>query len=69
MRYIIKTHAPASLVKWIRDCQSDINFGYNLLRMDDAVSIFLLEKLCKEQYYLCGYTGIELIFEKLREFK
>lgn len=60
MRYIKKHNPPELLTEWIQKNKNDTNFGYDLLRKDKSTIDDLSERLLKEQYYLCAYTGISL---------
>lgn len=57
MRWIDKRRAPPLLTTWQRRNAADINFGYDLMRKDQAVRQQLAEKLLDEQGHICAYTG------------
>jgi uncharacterized protein (TIGR02646 family) len=58
MRWIQKTSEPRELTEWRSKYNTDINFGYELLRQDSLVVTALVAILLKEQGWLCAYTGI-----------
>lgn len=57
MRWIDKRGAPRLLTTWRLQNANDINFGYGLMRKDQAVRQELSEKLLAEQGNICAYTG------------
>jgi uncharacterized protein (TIGR02646 family) len=57
MRWIDKRRAPPLLTTWQLKNAADINFGYDLMRTDQAVRQQLAEKLLAEQGDICAYTG------------
>ncbi|MEM6867019.1 MAG: retron system putative HNH endonuclease [Cyanobacteria bacterium P01_C01_bin.121] len=58
MRWIQKKNEPHQLTEWRSRYNTDINFGYALLRQDSAVITALIATLLAEQGWLCAYTGI-----------
>lgn len=63
MRWIQKTSEPHQLTEWRSRNNTDLNFGYDLLRKDPKVVIALVDILLKEQGCICAYTGMRIGME------
>lgn len=61
MRWIEKKPAPHELTEWqARYRTIDPNFGYDLMRLDHAVTEAGTASLLQEQGLLCAYTGVRI---------
>ena len=64
MKWIQKKNEPQRLKEW-RSCNNtDINYGYDLLRQDREATEELTSLLVREQGWLCAYTGIGIDVDK-----
>lgn len=57
MRSIRKQPEPHELTEWRSRYNRDINFGYDLMRLDRTLTETVTQSLLREQGWLCAYTG------------
>ena len=60
MRWIRKPPEPRALTEWRALHNSDVNFGYALLRSSQETIRTVTDALLREQGGLCAYTGIRI---------
>jgi uncharacterized protein (TIGR02646 family) len=60
MRRIVKTQIPPLLAGWVTQTQDGLNSRYEQLTAATDVKNQLRERLIKEQYFLCAYTGLDI---------